>query len=221
MDFFSALLHSEFSTAPALKPRLPALFEPVAPRLQVPLVEEVSETQSEETPRAEIQNKQRPIPTSESPDTQRQSPAYRGRMIIPPSPHVIKEPESNSVMHQERQSFEPSSAQSDPEQAPPTRSSDNESPHPRTLRGQDATTQSIVPSIRPALPLEAETSRQGAASEPQPQSAPAAAPVVRISIGRIIVRAVSQTPPAPQKRESKSKKLSLDEYLNKGERGEQ
>lgn len=81
--------------------------------------------------------------------------------------------------------------------APPTK--------PGNANGQPPT----APSITPAAP---------ARTEP---SAPEPAPVIRVTIGRIEVRAIQQLPPPVPREAPRTPTLSLDDYLRRRQGGQQ
>jgi len=69
--------------------------------------------------------------------------------------------------------------------------------------------------IRPALPVEVAVPRAGAALNAQPRAQPSAVPAVRITIGRIDVRAVTPPEPARARTPTTPPPLSLDDYLER------
>src|SRR5689334_14909873 len=98
MDFFSALLASEFSATPMLKPRLPALFEPLTPRLDSAFIEEGYELdplESLPTPKARIAH---PILNTISSEEVHPIQPYRGIMNVPSNARTTIPTESTSVV---------------------------------------------------------------------------------------------------------------------------
>jgi hypothetical protein len=218
MDFISALLASEFSVTPMLKPRLPALFEPVTPRLDSPFIEEASELEARESLPTRAARVAGLTSNMTSSETVRPIQPYRGIMNVPSNPRTTISTESSSIVAHTSRASDQSVAQTRAEQVELKLPSVQESAGTKNDEAQPATNLTI-PSIRPALVIEPQTQRPPAASESHPDTASESAPIVHVNIGRIIVRAISQTPPTPPKRESKTKKLSLDDYLNNRERG--
>jgi hypothetical protein len=236
MDFFRALLEPRFSetydgdasTSAAhpterLYPRIPALFEPIAPRVDVAPFEETVE--ANESRRDEIPARLAPsIPSQEMP---RPREPYRGIMDVPPT----------------RQGADASTAAPTPNNAPrdvyaPAENA-NKAPMPRAEPGTRAQsemrvvvqdierfhetrgeTQTKLPFLRPQI---SESRLPEARAETDPNAQAQTAPVVRINIGRIIVRASVERSPqrsAPRSPARESKKMSLDEYLKKHGRGD-
>lgn len=218
MDFLTALLEPQFSETSALKPRVPALFEPIAPRVDFAPFQESADEILNQAARDEIPTRATlPYPAR---NFSREREPYRGVLNVPPSHDATDAPISPAS-----QNTAPRDTQSSIEQAA-------QLPTPRVEQETRATSEppiampddsriEILPPIPALYPAQA--------FEPRPleprietvsDAAPNAAPIVRVNIGRIVVRAVSENSPAPLKRESKSKKMSLDEYLKKRERGE-
>ncbi len=217
MDFFRALLEPTFSETSALKPRVPALFESGAPRVDMPLEESFEADVNEP---ARDANTTRVAPQNFRQDVSREPETYRGVMNVLPLLHETDTPAA------------PSSQNNAPRIVQPLAKDTNDSPTSRVIHEtrEPSETRSLIqsetrvepPSPRTAIvPAQIFESRIVETDKEKTQEAKAeSAPVVRINIGRIVVRAVSETPPAPPKRESKSKKMSLDDYLKKRERGE-
>lgn len=205
MNFFRALLDSQFSEAPALKPRVPALFEPLAPRVDPSPFEETVEVEKpspgEIPQRAASQMLSHEIPRAGEP--------YRGVMNIPLSPHTA---------HADT----PPSWQNTPPRVVKVLTQDarepqdERTPHETTGEPQFARAALVPAQISQ---VQARESLDEKNQDAQAQSAP----VVRVNIGRIVVRAMpgtEQRSPASGRAAEPSKKMSLDDYLNKRERGE-
>lgn len=213
MDFLTALLGTGFPeqensvsgrrATPRLFPRIPALFEPLAPREDMEALEESFGEAMNEPAREQLDT-----PLTEEgvrADLSHTREPYRGVMnpptTFPPSP-----PEAASSQNSPSRNIEPRiervSNVAITEPAPE----------------MQARTRGVIRPLRPAEILEP---RPGKLREPAPQDAESfSAQLIHVNIGRIVVRAVSETPPASPKREAKSKKMSLDDYLNKRERGQ-
>ncbi len=209
MDFLRALLQPQFSETPALKPRVPALFEPLATRVDFASFEAIGETGTVNSARDE--NVARRAPQLPLPEISRTREPYRGVMNVPPIQDTAETRPS------------PSSQNNAPRAARPLDERAHELPNKRADQESHieprATRSVLVPTqIFQAQPREARDEKiQNTESQP--------APIVRVSIGRIIVRAESserspQRSPLSQRSPAPSKKMSLDEYLQKRERGE-
>jgi hypothetical protein len=226
MDFFRARLDRDVSTSAVhspnrLYPRVPALFEPIAPRVDVAPSEEsveVNESVHEEIPpRATPQ-----IPAQEIPRTRE---PYRGIMHVPPTQHDADASAAaltqNNAPHNVHAPVENANESPAQHVEPETRaqSARRIAIHaPGQFHATRGETETVIPSIRPA-PI-SESRLPEARAETIQDTQAQTAPVIRVHIGSIVVRAVSQPSPAPPPREMKSKKMPLDEYLKKRARGE-
>jgi hypothetical protein len=121
-------------------------------------------------------------------------------------------------------------ASAEPERIAPARpgGEDAAAPiHPMTVpaaprkgtEGGDAPLPVIVPRAEPLPPMPTPRLAAAPASAHPAESAEPAAPVIRVSIGRIEVRAAQPAPaPPPQPRPGGAPRLSLDDYLRSGAR---
>lgn len=225
IDFFTALLEPQFSESPLLQPRVPALFEPVLPRREGVVFGEVSEANESEFPREPGgANTPRPGRTPPPEGGQERAP-YRGVMKVAPTLRTAKTLESPAP-------FLDSTAGGQQRADPTGQEAHHGQPVPSgrvsTLQGDPSREQapredggSHAGAIRPASVVEPRGVEPRAGSELQTTATPQDAPVVRIEIGRIVVRAVQPNAERPpQRAPAPAKKLSLDDYLKKHERGE-
>lgn len=213
MDLFRALLGMYFpdtedssappQTANRLYPRIPALFEPMAPRADLESFEETADEVLNESAQ-EDRRAARPSP-SVSTGTPREREPYRG-VMNPPHPLPAANAQVQLSQNDASRSIEPGIERA--------------TELPTNPVGQQTRPQTPAPihSLRPAPSVEPR--RGETRTESQQDVLSSTIPIIRITIGRIVVRAVSETPPPPPKREVKSTKMSLDDYLKKRERGE-
>ena len=205
-DFLASLLARGVGAAPAIRPRLPSLFESPAGRAPMVEANEVAET---------VVLRPAP-PTATSRDTVMVGEAQvhlapppaasPGRALTPPQ---STQPEPGRATPTAPVAVAapvvPSPA---PAQAPAVEADATPRPEPAT---------GIAPSIprMPAPPLPAAViplSRPVAVRVAEPQRRPEP-PAVRITIGRVEVRAVPANPPAARPGRRASPKLSLEDYL--------
>lgn len=205
-DFLASLLARGMGAAPAIRPRLPSLFE--SPAGRAPMVE------ANEVAEAVVL---RPAPpTATSRDTVMGGEA-QVHLAPPPaaSPGRALTPPQSTQPESGRATVMATAAMAGPVVPPPTPT------HPPSVetgakpRSEPAT--GMAPSIprMPAPPLPAAViplSRPVAVRVAEPQRPPEP-PSVRITIGRVEVRAVPANPPAARPGRRASPKLSLEDYL--------
>lgn len=223
IDFFTALLEPRVATRAALKPRLPALFEPTGAQAEMGSAEGFSETVAEETGTTPTRVTRRARAGETVEETGRERAPYRGVMNVP----SVQENKDRAETFSKREPRVPQEAagpQTFVEREGKTEavkvSGKIERTRPEEERREREAMGEVVSRIRPAPIIEPQRQKSRDAAEPSGETVPPAAPRVQIKIGRIVVRAVTAAPSAPAKRQVESKKLSLDEYLGKGERGE-
>ncbi len=225
MDFFTALLNSQLGdvSSPRLSPRIPALFEPIAPRVDLASFDESSSDAADGAARDEIQTDARTVTRATS---QPERAPYRGVMNVPPITTTTGTVETTtSSPPSAPRASQPLDAQTD---HAPTSMQELENPRASSTASREETenatrivTQSILPPIRPAPSLEPRALEPRAESDTQNALAPQSAPIVRINIGSIIVRAMpASRERSPQRSPPPAKKLSLDDYLKNQDRGE-
>jgi len=91
-------------------------------------------------------------------------------------------------------------------------------PPAAVLPAEPAVRRGELAPVRPRDPLR-ETARRSDPSGPQPSIAKPAPPSVRVSIGRVEVRAVFASPPSPARRPAAAPAMALDDYLKQREKG--
>lgn len=225
IDFFTALLEPRFSESSPLQPRVPALFEPVAPRAEVGGSSDWAQANEDEMTRAPGRaNTRRPGPALPPEGGQERAP-YRGAMNVlrdlritqspaapapPPGPDLRAAHPADSTARETR-----------PAQPIPGARVGERREHARGEQEPRQEGESPEGTIRPAPLPEPPSAERRSGSGLQAAVAPHAAPVVRIEIGRIVVRAVQPGAEHSKPRSpAPAKKLSLDDYLKKHERGE-
>src|SRR6185312_8144563 len=84
IDFITALLNSSASNLPTLRPRLPTLFEPLAPRGKFAGTEDFSELDANFSIEEDSSARARPAPRPAQPEGSREQPPYRGILNLSP-----------------------------------------------------------------------------------------------------------------------------------------
>jgi hypothetical protein len=194
-DYLTSLISTNYNLAPTLQPRVAALFEPASSGELNAGEREMYETARNETaapaPRNETRNApptplvvvEREMRSEASPDAHAGSVIPRSAAAAEPAPRV----ETNVPT--------PGRAVSEPSRE--TFTSTSESPRAVIVRPQ-------VKTVVQAAPIE---------HAPVAPQAPATPPVIRVTIGRVEVRAVQTPAPIPSKKKNEPPKMSLEEYL--------
>jgi hypothetical protein len=213
-DFFSNLIARSFSDAPVIQPRLPSLFEITANEFS-------DEGQSSTSALAAAET----IPTTASVGVASKSPApsepVRDR-IENASEASAEEPALRSDGPEQKRMPQIAQTQSSEERAParelhvktkrvtvPSDSiADGETYEDYNTRASESFSQrrSVQPRVRKDL----------SAVDQRSSTTP---PIIRVTIGRVDVRAVHQPTSAAKPAKTSSPKLSLEDYLHKRERG--
>jgi hypothetical protein len=186
-DFLSNLIARSFADAPAIRPRVPSLFEPTAteffdePELSASLPESESLPAEQVAAGKTPSKKSRPLAQEhrlrvDAPDRETVPPLVsreKGKLIVPSTSSVSDQDHSDSAKHASEAFSETRSLQS--------------SRHERST------------------PVERRASKS--------------APIIRVTIGRVEVRAVHPPAANPKPAKPATPKLSLDDYLRKRARG--
>jgi hypothetical protein len=213
-DFFSNLIARSFTDTPVIQPRLPSLFETAA--------NEFSGEGQSSTPALAAPET---IPTTAPLEVASKSPPPSGPVrnrIANPSGASAKEPPLRSDGPEQKRAPQIALARSSEERAPA-----------RELRVK--TKRIVVPadSIAEGEKHEDYKTRASKSFSQQRSVQPGARkdlsavdqrssttpPIIRVTIGRVEVRAVHHPTPAPKPAKTSPPKLSLEDYLHKRERG--
>ena len=212
-DFFSNLIARSFSDAPVIQPRLPSLFETAA--------NEFSDGGQSSAPALATPET---IPTTASLGVASKSSPPSGPVrnrIANASEASSEEPPLRSDGPEQKRAPQIAQAQSSEERAParelhvktriiiPADSfADGEQHEDHKTRASESFSQrrSVQPRVRKDL----------SAVDQRSSTTP---PIIRVTIGRVDVRAVHQPTPAPKPAKASPPKLSLEDYLHKRERG--
>jgi hypothetical protein len=213
-DFFSNLIARSFSDAPVIQPRLPSLFETAA--------NEFSDERQSSTPALAVPET---IPNTAPLEVVSKSPPPSGPVgnrIANASEGSAEEPPLRSNGPEQKIAPEIVQAQSSEERAParelPVKTkriivpgdsiADGEKHEDYKTRASKSFSQqrSVQPRVR----------KVPSAVDQRSSTTP---PIIRVTIGRVVVRAVHQPRPAPKPAKASPPKLSLEDYLHKPERG--
>jgi hypothetical protein len=229
-DFLTTLLASQHGELRAIQPRLPTLYEPVSSNAfagDAALVQENVEHETQPFVRS------MPRVTSAAPNVETrlrnvEPTPYRGSLIVPAAQErsIPRELPARPI------------EESDTAATPDAISRSVEGVTVNKIIARDSAPQAIEKknaieppgAVVPENTLQPKTAwvtqpivriaRESSPERDQQEHAPAPAPIVHVSIGRILVRA-TQAPPAREKKSAASPpKLSLEDYLNARERGE-
>lgn len=178
----------------------------------------------EEQGRSHVGNHASPVPSEDSGAAEGEAPRP-GR--VPPSPLVTRD-RSEASSPGDRSEAAPAGSRGGAVTAPPGDPGLGPAPAARTRPpgggdpGSERTDQQTAAASPPARlirPVEVAQAPPRRAEEPRP-SREAGPPPVRVTIGRVDVRAVSPGPPRPVRRaEPRRPALSLDDYLERRNRG--
>ena len=213
-DFFSNLIARSFSDAPVIQPRLPSLFETAANEFS-------DEGQSSAPALAAPET----IPTTASLGVASKSSPPSGPVrnrIANASEASSEEPPLRSDGPEQKRAPQIAQAQSSEERAPARELhvktkriivsadsfADGEQHEDHKTRASESFSQrrSVQPRVRKDL----------SAVDQRSSKTP---PIIRVTIGRVDVRAVHQPTAAPKPAKASPPKLSLEDYLHKRERG--
>ena len=213
-DFFSNLIARSLSDAPVIQPRLPSLFETAANEFS-------DEGQSSAPALAAPET----IPPTASLGVASKSSPPSGPVrnrIANASEASAEEPPLRSDGLEQKRAPQIAQARSSEERAPakelhvktkriivPSDSfADGEKHEDYKTRASESLSQrlSVQPRVRKDL----------SALDRRSSTTP---PIIRVTIGRVEVRAVHQPTPAPKPAKASPPKLSLEDYLHKRERG--
>jgi len=214
-DFFSNLIARSFTDAPVIQPRLPSLFETAAPEFS-------DEGQSS-------------TPALAAPETIPITAPLEVSSKSPPSPGPVRNQIANAS---EASAEEPPLRFEGPEQkrAPQTAQARSSEERASARELHVKTKRIIVPadsfadgekhedyyktpaseSFSQRRSLQPRVRKDLSAVDQRPSTTP---PIIRVTIGRVEVRAVHQPTPAPKPAKGSPPKLSLEDYLHKRERG--
>jgi hypothetical protein len=200
-EFLSKLIARSLSDAPVIQPRVPSLFEPVA-------VEFLEELQSS-TPAIGV--RQTIAPTNMSAPLREVSPVEKTAPAAPnanASDPLVEEHRSKPDVpcRQASRAIDSSETKS---LIVPLVSSRGEEDRP----GNTSEVPEAFSKTRPIQP------RHRKDLSPVEQRSSTSAPVIRVTIGRVEVRAIHPPAPAPKPAKPAPPKLSLEDYLGKRERG--
>ena len=206
--FLARLVERARGTAPRVEPIVTPRFAPI------PIVEIASEV---ETPSLERSDQQRTVKEKSSPRevVQQEAPAEK------PEAKILRESEKLSLPQQPEKLLVPMERSTVDSTAFVRPSPSVDRPVPAIQNGiarRNSFTASRSKRPRPATPLTT-TSRNLEGDLLTPNEFPEQAPIVRVTIGRIDVRA---TPPAVPSRKSSTRsepKLTLDAYLKSRREG--
>ncbi len=196
-DFLSNLIGRSFTDAPVIQPRVLSLFETAADEF---LDEPQSSTPSVPAPET-IAPKDAPAPISKS------SPM---RETV-----TTKSIANASDLRVEEHLLKPASpaAQNAPVIAQTSRLSEQTA----ELRKLDAARKKRVSeAFSEPRPIQPRRRKDISPIEERSSTSP---PIIRVTIGRVEVRAIQSSPPAPKSAKPAPPKLSLEDYLHKRERG--
>jgi hypothetical protein len=213
-DFFSNLIARSFSDASVIQPRLPSLFETAANEFSDEGQSFISALAAPET-----------IPTTASVGVASKSPAPSGSVrnrIENASEASVEEPPLRSDGPEQKRASQIAQTQSSDERAParelhvktkgitiPSDSiADGEAYEDYKTRASESFSQRR--SVQPRVRKDFSTVDQRSSTTP---------PIIRVTIGRVDVRAVHQPTPAAKPAKTSPPKLSLEDYLHKRERG--
>lgn len=245
-DFLSSLIRREqgLPAATGVGPRLPALFED-APREQVIEVQESAVIAAAREPEgaAEPASRTAPAPVSARPrvpDAPIATPTPSGpppvgleppaaRMTAAPEPSRPRAPEpypseaDASLRREARHAPSPAATRSDSDRAEPHLVVvEHVTPRPPTAPAATSPSPTPVDETRRVVPDEV-SPRLEAVPEREPVVEPEPAPVIRVTIGRVEVRAVPAAPVAAPRRAAQTDRenspMSLDEYLQQRDAG--
>lgn len=232
-DFLTRLLASQRGELVAVQPRLPARFESALPNAlsqNTSVLEENIEREAH-VPAMQVQRPVRNVeptpyrgslnvPTAQEKFSTREMPARKFDetaaldVRVTRDADAIPSPETIARIQEPAQSTEitarisKAATAKSQNAAEPPRAAENE--NPPALQPKNA----IV--AQPIVRIARESSPQRDAVE----HAPASAPTIRVTIGRIFVRAMQTSAPRESRRAPASPKLSLEDYLKARERGE-
>jgi hypothetical protein len=201
-DFLERLVErSRADLPPEIRPRLPSAFEAglvLARESAAPLPDE-----REERPLA----------------------VHRGPLVAPPAEPPLRarsEPEPRPLRLEPARARARQAPAPRPGPAPEPRSGPPPAPRPDDAVPPAATEHTssppLEPRVQPAVPEAEGPSPERSSADGR--DAAEAAPVIRVTIGRIDVRAVAEVPPPSSARRPAAPRLSLDEYLRERARGE-
>jgi hypothetical protein len=213
-DFLSNLVARSFTDAPVIRPRVPSLFEPTA--------DEFFEDRQSCTPTA-ITPANAPAPVPKSSLPARETPATKSMEDESEAPAEEHLPEAGEPPHQN---------------APVIAQTPRPGARAAMVRKLELeTNEIIVPagSFRDGEKIAGNKQRVSQAySEPRPvrprhrkdfspveQQRSTSAPIIRVTIGRVDVRAVHPPAATPKQAKPVPPKVSLEDYLHKQERGTQ
>lgn len=220
-DFLTTLLASHRGELRAIQPRIPARFESAPPN---PLSGE--ERLAQENIEHEAPPPARPLPHAEHVTPHPQPTPYRGTLIVPSAEQGARE--SAAPTADTRPSVAPPSRAEGDHDAAPAAASDVYAHAPQTVEPHEpagttratASENALQPkSIVVAQPLLRITRESSPPSSLQEPALPPA-PTIRVTIGRILVRATQAPPPRESRAATPAPKLALDDYLKARERGE-
>ncbi len=223
-DYLYNLAARTLGAAPLIKPRLASVFEPSS---------QADLTVAEETTSSAQAQLEAEAVKSTTAANQLRSESSASAIKAPPAPR-------EAVQFRPRAGLPPpmnDKALNVAEAAQLTRQAAAQLPEPPLFRraaelsadveaGESSATknaQAAAIQIRPSITLPAASGPTGEVMKAEPgtdQTAKEAAPVIRISIGRVEVRAVMPTAPAPRPAPARPRPgLSLDDYLKEREGG--
>lgn len=225
-DFLTTLLASQRAKVPAVQPRVPARFESAPP---TPLSGEMGfseENIARGAPPA------RPLPRAERIAPRLQPTPYRGSLVVPPTQKIQSGREFAASDSENQAATSPSIRAEENSDAAPNVEHilHDRAPQPSATPRATAPEDTAPPMSGIVAQPRMRITRQApalvpAASEASPQSAQQAPvlphpPTIRVTIGRILVRAMQAPSPREPRAPAPAPKLSLDEYLKARERGE-
>jgi len=219
-DFLSNLIARSFTDAPVIQPRVPSLFETATD-------ESFDSPQSSTAPGAapETAGRTRALPSKLSPirETATTNPvtnvfAVRAEERMPQSDDsggqrslAIAEPSQPNVRAVKVKKIEPETKKLELERDEVIAPVD--SLRAREKRDNKTGVAEVFPDPRRSQ------LRRRKDFSPAEQPSSTSAPVIRVTIGRVEVRAVHPPAPAPKPAKTTPPKLSLEDYLHKRERG--
>jgi hypothetical protein len=224
-DFLTSLAARSLGQEAVIQPRPEALFEPDAKTTpEVDLVQEV-ETVAEVSPRPRSRRQTLPLPTAL---------AYAERLTAHHDENPA--PEASPAVIQEHPPISIRAADPvvSPEPVPAMRQTESSltevlaarrsaRPTETAIQPDERRSQVVPATVAPALrPAEAGSrttaARRGGRNPAVHVDAEPQAPIVRVTIGRVDVRAVIAPPEQPRRTPSKPTRMTLDEYLAKGQK---
>jgi hypothetical protein len=224
-DFLTSLAARSLGQETIVQPRLRALFEPVGSieaeptglEQEVETVAEPPPTRRRSSPRgSELAVAPPPAVRTEAPSQETGAPETGSAVSeprAPAGPRSLEAPEHDSPKRErDPPAVEVRSAPRRPAPSPVT-------PISRDERPVGLTPARVAPAVRPAEAGSRAASARLVRRNPtvlvdvEPQ-----APIVRVTIGRVDVRAVVTPPQPPRESPSKPRRMTLDEYLARGAR---